>query len=346
MKRRAFDPAGVRAAHATVQLSDFREIDATAEERSPFATYGYKPDRWKMFVEFNICHSIPTLIGPVEAGNYIGYYPETLAASHESLRFQQFNLNHKLKAYSPKEKAPGLRSDVARDRIIGCVVATYVPPAPSGGWLSPSNPKGATTHIRACAVVFKLAEGVAAVMGDHLTSRKTQSVSIECTTSIDNIGILVPSTGALCPILDPTDEVLSAMEEPTSDKLLPHVGKLNGEQLAVIYGLNGRPVSMRGVGMTPNPAERVAKIVNVSAEDGSDLIGIAAEAIDTAMVGQEVTFKSGRTGRVRQVHTSGRARLRGASWSMAASEEDPVLEIEIGAGRDTARVLRRCSEIL
>lgn len=337
---------------ALMELSNFRMVDVNAEVSSPFASLGYKPDAWKMYVEFDICHSVPTKIGPVEAMNYVGYFPSTLAVSHASLMHQQFNLGHKLKAYSPKRTGAaveGERGDVARDRIIGCIVATSFPQrAPNEGWISPANPKGAPAHIRALAVVFKLAEGVAQIMGAHLTSRVKQSVSIECITNLGNIGIMKPSTLEVFPLLDPPDDVLGAMSPPAADYLLPHVGKLNGEQLVVIYGMNGAPVSFRGVGMTPTPAERVAKIVSVAAEE-CELRAIAAAEVGGELVGQTVTFKSGRSGKVEKVHTEGEVRLRGSAWSMKATVEEPVLEIRLSrehGARSTEWVLRKASEAM
>lgn len=337
---------GKRVARGLMELANFRCVDmggaaASAEVSSPFAALGYKPDPWKMYVEFDICHSLPVKIGPVESFNYIGYFPDTLAASHASLLHQQFNLGHKLKAYSPKQVSGASRPEVARDRIIGCIVATAFPNAPAQGWISPKNPQGGTACIRALAVVFKLAEGVAQVMGAHLTSRQKQSVSIECITNLGNIGVLIPSKMEVCPLLEPTDGVLSAMTEPATDGLLPHIGKLNGEQLVVVYGM-GAPVSFRGVGMTPQPAEKPAKIVSVSAEQGGgQLMAIAAEEVSGAVVGQSVRFTSGRVGKIEALHTK-TTRLPGASWSMPATAEDPVLEIVMP---DKKRVLRRARDV-
>ena len=80
---------------ARAQISNMQMVDFSAESASPIAQAGLKPDACRGYIEFDICHSLPAIAGPVQAGNYVGYFPETLAASHQSLQHQQFNLNHR-----------------------------------------------------------------------------------------------------------------------------------------------------------------------------------------------------------------------------------------------------------
>jgi hypothetical protein len=295
----------------------------TAEADSPFAGLGYESDQWKAFIEFEICHALPNVIGPVQEGNYVGYTAEALAASHARLRFQQVNLRHMLKAYDPK--------NITRDRIIGCVVATHFPKVRAGysdsGWRPSPSAKEAPA-IRALAVVFKLAEGVPSLLGRHLASREKQSVSIEAITTYDNIGLWRASQpDVVVPLLDP-GELESAIGKSPSGGLL--VGKdSKGEQVVMIYGIKG-PVDFRGVGVTPRPAESTAKIVSVQAEHG-DLCAMAAEAVDTLAIGQQMRFRTGAVGIVREIVTTGIAKGE-AGVRMAASPDKPVLRVEIPAG--------------
>ena len=113
---------------------------------------GLKADPWKGYVEFELCHALPSIAGPVQEGNYIGYTADTLAMSHGSLEHQQMNLRHLLKSYAP--------NTISRDRIIGCVVATAFPRKPTGGWPKVSAAGGGKTPaVRGVAAIFKLSRG-------------------------------------------------------------------------------------------------------------------------------------------------------------------------------------------
>ncbi|GEM_PF-1612160 len=323
---------------STLEISGLRMLDANAEAGSPFAGLGYKADDYKAYIEFTCCHSLPVVIGPTQEGSYIGMLPDTLSASHASLLHQQVNIRHLLKAYNPEQ--------IARDRIIGCVVATWFPKAPLGGWQMPASAEQAPA-IKACAVVFKLAEGVPGLLGKHVTSREKQSVSIENITTLNNIGLwLASKPDVIVPLLDPGDyaDAVSIKDNKVS------VGKVNGEQAVMVYGLNGRPTSLRGVGVTPRPAERVAKITSVNAEenvtelDGGSLHAMAAETHAGTLEGTEVRFRTGRRGIIREVFTDGIARLGGLRVS--ASAENPALRIEMPDRRSVLCPLKDVAEKL
>lgn len=330
-------------AAAEVCISNVGLVGVNAE--SPFAGK-FEPDASKAFLEFDICHSVPDFAGPVGMGagvvNYTSFFPATLEQSAGSLQYQQLNLRHLLRAYG-SEAAP-----VANDRIVGCVVAAALSKRkPMAGWRAPGKPDGETCSIKACAVVFKLAAGVGKMIGDHLTGRQAQSVSIEVTTGYDNLGVYRPSTDELVPLLEPSAEIFAAYTDrwKSHQNPMPQVGQIDGEQLLVIYGTGG-PVHFRGVGVTPNPAERAAEIVGLWAEQDG-YVGIAAEKVTGAaahtLVGRKVTFHTKRVGEIKAVHTSGRVRLAGQPWRLEASVEVPLLEVEMGDGK---RVLRRYPELV
>lgn len=296
-------------------IENLREISARGEST---AFPNLQADRWKAYCEFDICHSLPDVIGPVQRGNLIGYFPSALEASHGSMLHQQFNLRHALKAYD-KEKIP-------RDRIIGCVVATAFPRKPAQGWRAPGKQDGATAHIHAAAVIFKLAEGVNKVLGDHLTERTRQSVSMEATTHKGNIGLYRPSTDQICPVLDPPEEWLPSLTFAKGDSF-PTVGQIDGEKLVVIYGM-GEPVEFQGVAMTPRPAELAAQITSVMAEE-YEICSIAAEAHPmAALEGREFQFRTGRWGQVEKVFTEGMAWAPGCA-RIRAHAENPMLACRI-----------------
>lgn len=342
MPKSNFDPKRVVRSPMSLQVSNvsLRDVGMNAAEASPFVNSGFVADRWKAYMEFDVCHALPAVIGPVSEGFYCAYTAATLAMSHQSLFHQQMNLNHLLKAYEDEQggsKTPG-------DRIVGCVVGTYFPDAPEGGYTIGTD-RNAAPCIRACAVIFKLASGVNKVIGDHQARQKKQSVSIEAITTLDNLGVYLPSRGldGVQPLVNITDDaILDALElDPMS------LGKVNGEQAVFLYGM-GRPVEFRGVGITPRPAEVEARIISFKANEpekveGGTLIAMAASLVDQNLMGTEIRFATGRKGLVRKVWTEGRAKITGNHWGMAASAEDPVLEVELP---DKRRVLRRMTEVV
>ena len=332
-----FLPGDKAAEMSAMEISNVRMLGENAE--SPFSSLGYAPDNWKAYIEFDICHSLPVVAGPLMSGNYLGYLPKVLGMSHESLRHQQVNLRHMLKAYDPE--------NIPRDRIVGCVVATWFPKEPFDGW-KVTDDKESAPAIRACAVVFKLAEGVNALLGKHLASRERQSVSIETITSFDNMGLALRNDlGTIVPLLEAEGALRDAVSRDEETGAL-RVGKTpKGEQVVLIYGLNN-PVQFRGVGVTPNPAEREAEITAVYAErraewDGGEMMGIAAEAVPTLLTGRSVRFQTGRVGRIRRVETSGKLCVPG-NWScgVMASAEDPAVLIELAGRR---MVVHRLSDV-
>lgn len=302
-----------------LRISNLRFADFA--EGSPFAGKGYKADAWKAYVEFDLCHTLPGVwLGPVSSGDYIGFLGETLAASHASLRHQQFNYRHQLKQYAPDGEKNG-----KRDRIIGCIVDTAMAQKPMEGWWSPANRNGKETCIHACAVVFKLAEGVDEILGAHIASRETQSVSIETITTPENLSILRPSTAEMHPYLEMPEEWLPALVAQKGSNR-PRVGTLNGEQLIVVYGGGGKPVGFRGVGMTPNPAEKFAGTATAAARITAvncEMMAVAAEAVPGLLCGRRLEFSTGRRGTVSAVLTEG------AGGGHRATPESPVVRVTL-----------------
>jgi hypothetical protein len=310
-----------------IQISNLalHDVGAAAQEleNDPFAKLGYEPDMSKAYIDVDIVHTAPAIIGPVQEGFWCAYFARIVTASHGSLLHQQVNLNHLIKQYGDAE------DKVSRDRIVGCVVATWFPPEPVGGWKIGDDPQAAPC-IRAKLVIFKLAEGVHRLIGDHQASRKKQSVSIETTTTLGNLGIYVPSRGwdkvAAYSEWDNDKEIAKALKyNPLS------IGKVGGDQAVFVYGMT-EPVQFRGIGMTPRPAEREAKIVSLKAQrsqtaDGGTLIAMAAELVEQELLGSEVTFLSQAKGRIDKVWREGEAKLAGMPWSLRATKEDPVLRV-------------------
>jgi hypothetical protein len=297
--------------------SDFAE--------TAFAANGYTPDEFAAYITFDMAHTLPgVVLGPVSSGDFIGFLGETLSQSHQRLRRKPLNYRHQMKAYAdPKERLG------KRDRIIGCILDTKMDPKPMGGWWSPTNPDGADACIHCCAVVFKLADGVDKILGNHLASRETQSVSIEVYAQLDNLSVLRPSTREMHPYLALPEEWLPATEI-VKGRARPRIGKLEGEQLIVVYGGGGKPINFRGTAMTPDPAEKfagtnrpAAEITSVNAED-MDVMAVAAESVPSLLCGQRMFFEStGRYGTVQGVVTEGPA------GPHVAKPGNPVLRVAL-----------------
>jgi len=320
MKPSNFAAQVVRAA-ADFSIENVRV--ASFAEGSPFAGKGYQADTYTAYVEFDICHTLPGVwLGPLSnSGEFMGFIGETLMASHRSLRHKQFNYRHQLAAYGTKDKPK-------KDHIIGAIVDTHMDDAPPEGWWSPSNPEGAQTCIKVCAALFKQAESVGDILAKHLDDTVKQSVSIEVIDRAGNLRLYRPSTNEMVDYASIPEDWASAITFKAGQKR-PVAGKLNGEQLIVIYGAGGEPVQFQGVGMTANPAERfagtatpAAEITSVLAEN--ELCAVAAEVVPTLIVGRVMRFDTGRSGVISRVATSGRVGIH------AASEANPVCEVRVG----------------
>lgn len=317
-------------------------VPTALAETSPFAKLGYKPDAAKAYIECAVCHSLPagrfTGAGGAANGNELGLWASVIAASHGSLLHQQLNIRHQLKTYAddPKNK---------HDRIIGCVVATQVVASKSGRMRGPSNvtesmgsswTDGADCHIAALMVVHKLADGVNRLLGDHITSREEQSVSIEMECKMQQLGVMNPATGehhSFASLPDAWAETIQwkdAAGVPYAG--LPVLGSIDGTRLVMTYGNPGDAIAFNGIATTPNPAENKAKITNVLCEDDGSRLRIAAERVDeVALCGRTVRLpKTGREGRVAAVLT------QGSRYGHKATAEAPLLQVL--AGRDVVFV--------
>lgn len=324
--------SGVKAAPSSMpdfEVRMLRVLDTKPENRmalagaaDPFASMSCKPDMFKAYCDFQICHSFPQIIGPTGSGAFLGYHPAVLDANHQSLLHQWMNLRHLVKIDNPKQ----------RDRIVGCIIATYFPPTPPTGWEIPAT-ADAAPFITARAVLFKQADGMDTVLGQQQTSRQSWKVSIEVDASLDNIGVYQPSTRNIWSFEEVPDALLNAVSiDPNTGALL--IGKVNGEQLAFAYGLQKGQVHFRGVGMTTNPAEKTAKIISINAEGGEQFFRIAAEgAEEELLVGRKCTWASGLySGTIQEVKKEGKMQHVGCGWAVNCSESDPGVKIYLPRG--------------
>lgn len=323
-------PAGLDLADKNLEIRNVRLLqqDGTylnCAAANPFAQRDDQPDMFKAYVDFEICHTFPQIIGPTMSGAYVGYHPGVLAKNYRGLVHQWMNLRHMTKANDPEGKQ--------RDRIVGCIIAASFPPTPPQGWKIPATAAEAPC-VTVRAVLFKLAEGMNHIIGAHQTSRQKWSVSIEVDATLDNVGIYLPSTREIWSLAEVPEDLLEAVTVDKKSKNLV-VGKARGEQLAFAYGIINGKLHFRGVGMTPNPAERTAKITSIMAEDGAEMFSIAAEKIEEQLlVGKTCTWDGGRfKGTIQEIKSSGKMQHPQHAWQLEASEENPAVKIYLPNGQ-------------
>lgn len=336
---------------ASLQATNLKLLDRQAGQ---FAAQNFEPNDWRSFVEFDICHSMPVVTQPaMGTGNITAFHPATLAASYRELLHQQVNIEHMVKHHDPDR--------ITHDRIVGCVVAVSFPPEPEGGWKIPMDMQSAVP-IHCCAVVFKIAQGALAMLNEHLSGQRKWSVSIEVMgRSVEEMGIYRPSTRELFPLLDAPDIMFEAVSKSDDGKLC--LGKMRtGEQLALAYGGEGRPVIFQGVGFTGTPASLEAEITSVqlsrqkipstdrrvSKEEKKKIITtpegvitLLASSANGALAGVAAAKRfPGST--VLNLTAEGKAQLPGCPWHIVATAEDPVALIRL---RNGALILKKMSEL-
>ncbi len=284
-----------------------------------------EPDDGKAYISYRICRALPNVIGPESHGMYLGFHPQVLARCHRGLLHQQNNLNHKLKAYG-----------AYRDQIMGCVIGTAVPAAAATMGIPGSVEEA--PGITVLAVVFKMAQGVAGMLGEHLSSRPW-SVSIESRAKFADSGVYDPGERAIIPFAEVSGAMKNAVKiDPEKG---PVLGTYKGNQLAMAMGGEGGEVAFDGVGYTPNPAESTAEITEVRASSEAGEFRVAACAAPDWVRGMAVKWVplfahgAGR-GTVCEVYYEGEVSLWGDT--LQASAEDPVLRIALPwSGREIIR---------
>jgi hypothetical protein len=151
----------------------------------------FVPDDTKGFFQFQMAHGFP--MGRTAYGTAL--HPGTTAKSWPSLKYQNLNYEHNIRAYHQGEK-----NNNVEDRILGTIVAASYPQTPTGGWkVPPINSLGtnmialnsATPAITGVASFAKLATAMSKVVGDHQTGRHKYSVSMEVRYNLGESGFAV-----------------------------------------------------------------------------------------------------------------------------------------------------------
>ena len=182
--------------------------------------------------------------------------------------------------------------------------------------------------IDVVAVLHKKAAGVNRLLGDHQTGRVPQSVSIESVSQ--TVEIFHPVDGTFLPLSEAVqtygEKVIYRHEEKGWQ-----AGKVDGVQLAFIQGGREGLVEFKGVGYTPNPAEKAAHITEVRAELDCGWM-IAATAAAEWEPGMEVAWNpllssDAAKGEIIEVITEGTHYVSGEEVS--ADAVHPVLRVRV-----------------
>ncbi len=323
--------AGDKTQHDVMQF-EVGDMQMLSDERQ--AALQFKPDNWKAYMEFTINHAMPVVAGPTMKGNYLAYHPAVIARSCQSLLHQQLNLEHKIKAYNPDK--------IARDRILGAIVAVSFPTMPFDQWKI-GDDKAAAPAIRAVAAIFKQAEGVNRILGNHQASRQTWNNSIEVIYPVDEMGVYIPSSREVLSVDALPAAMKGVIERDRTGHLI--IGKFKGEQLAFAPGCVDGTIEYQGVGMTRNPAEKEAEIDQIlaSARMEGEMMAVAASAHPLLMFRNGVKFLDahGRTVRawVKEICESGTVKVPGCP-TREATEEKPILVLRTRDGLELSRSLQ------
>ena len=319
----------------TLQITEESEVSLLAANDPVFSDL--KPDDYKGYFRFRIATSFPAVIGPEMHGRYFGFHPQVLANSYKSLLHQQTNLGHMLKAYG-----------AYRDRIIGSIVGVGV-----GNLQRCVGPQkvAATTdaaqYLDCVAVFYKMAEGVKDMLGNHISSRQKQSVSIEAGTTMQDMSVYDPRDGSILSMADAMAQYPKLITMHKDAKKGLQIGKVDGVQFALAAGGDNGSIPFRGVGVTPTPAEvHTARIIDLKA-CASDEVCFAAMALPEWEPGSTVSWTKAHYGDdaghgvVMDVIISGSHTLHGMRKTASAS--DPLLDIKVSGKK--LRVLRHSTSV-
>ncbi len=248
-------------------------LSLCGDEGLRFGNEVFVPDATLGYFQFQLSHAFP-----VATVYQTALHPAVIAKSYKSLFHQKLDKEHQIASYFPE-------GDV-RDHIIGFVAAVDFPKEPPGGWTI-SDP-GQSPAISGVAAVFKEAQGMAKVLGEHVTGKHKYTVSMEVFYP------LVPGDDAANPNsaagfalnlnggqpkfnFTPPDmlragyEYVPAAKAPEelvatfSRKKNRVMAQYRGRRVCVLMGGLDNPVHYAGVGLVRYGAEPPAKILRLAA---------------------------------------------------------------------------------
>jgi hypothetical protein len=143
------------------------------------------PNQTRGYLEFFLAHAFP-----VVTAYRTGLHAGTVANSWESMWDQNFNYGHRIARYHKGTEDEGRIRD---DAIIGCVVGVEYPKTPDGGWKL--GPIEEAPGMRCVAALFKQAQRVDRILGEHMSGKHKWTVSMEVDYWLENSGVALLARG-------------------------------------------------------------------------------------------------------------------------------------------------------
>ena len=310
-----------------LQADDFQMVKAGVH---PLFGEVLEPDDTKAYVEYTCCACFPNVIGPEMGGRYFGIHQNVLGRSHQSLVHQHTNIGHLMASYG----------NTRRDHITGCVIATAMPRAGLGANIPEEGADA--PRLRVMAVMFKQAQGVQKLLGQHLSGKQKWACSAEIGFRESELGIFDPGDNSITPIDEVDAKVAKALTRDQDDQL--QVGQVGGRQLAFALGGTEHTCQFKGLANTPTPAEETAEINDIRASGGVDF-DVMAACVPQWIPGVLLRWTGyhaacANRGHLRQAFYAGTHKNRGCV--LEGSPENPVLEIELASG---TKILRHADTV-
>jgi len=250
----------------------------------------FVPDGTKGYFQFQFSHAFPQGSTVYQTG----LHPAVVAKSHKSLLNQNINYEHQIASYHSDK-------DV-RDRVIGSVVAVDFPREPAGGWKLDLN--AAPPAITGIGVLFKQTQGMAKIMGEHVSSKRKYTVSMEVLYPLmpgddpenpNNFAGFAVALNGKDPKFNfsPPDFIQAGYEYIPADKAPDDlvatfsrkksrvVAQYKGRKVHVLMGGLNNPVHYAGAGVVAFGAEPPAKIVRLAASANGQLDELAESLLAT-----------------------------------------------------------------
>src|SRR5262249_12509379 len=156
-----------------------------AEQAIEIAGMKKTPNQTRGYLEFFLAHAFP-----VVTAYRTGLHAGTVANSWESMWDQNFNYGHRIARYHKGTEDEGR---IREDAIIGCVVGVEYPKAPDGGWKLGSIEEA--PGMRCVAALFKQAQRVDRILGEHMSGKHKWTVSMEVDYWLENSGAALLARG-------------------------------------------------------------------------------------------------------------------------------------------------------
>lgn len=253
-----FTRSAVTAADFSLSLCGADGIDFKGEK--------FVPDATKAYFQFKMSHAFP-----VSTFYGTALHPAVIAKSYAGLRHQNVNLDHAMASYNNDPK-----KDV-RDHVVGSIVAVDFPTAPGGNW-QVNNDISKAPGITGVAVVYKQAQGMAKMLGEHSANTHKRVVSMEVFYRPEDSGFAIDLAGKPPEFSFSPQDMLAAGHEYVPYDKAPKalintfskeseriVSKYKGRKTYMMMGGLSNPVHYAGLGVVKHGAEPPARITRLAA---------------------------------------------------------------------------------